>query len=467
MDSEPLLLALPDSCLLAVMECCSNDQHSLLSAARAHSRLHQAAVQVLHSIHAVMTQQHERESLLLYMGKHGHHVHEMILEGAEQTVFFDQLPAKLRLNSLQLEGLCLGFRAVLDAVRITALKQLRLCDCKLLNASSVAAALPELPAGLEHLSISKITASGNQWVGVSTAVLAKLQQLTYLELAETGVTCPSKLGPGLQPLQALTRLVDLRLGALVPGDGTVPASMLSETQHLTRLELSGFEQMEPGVLAGRTQLQHLVMTACFLRDGPAEEAQLLSHLQHMQQLTYLDLENSLNAEPAGSEEEEHLGPPAAAYSALTASSKLQFLDISSCSLTAHAWQHVFPAGRQLPHLQELDISGVKVLTQNCNLPPAPEGTRLVSCCPGLQHLDMTQLQCSKELLAALQGLGGLELLRVGCGDQTEEGLLLQLTQLKQLQQLLYYGPICGGVHGVSITHEVSIHTSRYLTCLPA
>jgi hypothetical protein len=466
MASEPLFLALPESCLLAVMECCADDQHSLLSAARAHSRLHQAAVQVLHSIHAVMTQQQERDSVLQYMGKHGHHVHDMILEGEEHVVFFDQLPAKMQLNSLQLAGLCLSFRAVLDAVRVTALKQLRLCDCKLLNARALAAALPELPASLEHLSISRVAASGDQWVGVSTAVLAKLQQLTYLELAETGVAGSVEGGPVLQPLQALAQLADLRLGALEIR--IVPASMLSDMQGLTRLELSGFEQVEPGILAGKTQLQHLAMTACHLSGGPAEEAQLLSHLQHMQQLTLLDLECSLHAEPAASEQDEmQLGPPAAAYSALTASSKLQFLDISSCSLTARAWQHVFPAGRQLQHLQELNISGVKVLAPSCDLLPAPEGSRLVSCCRSLQYLDMMQLQCSKELLAALQGLRGLEVLWVGCGDQAEEGLLLQLTQLKQLQQLCYHGPIFGGVHGVAITHEVSIHTSRYLTCLPA
>jgi hypothetical protein len=46
-----LLLALPDPCLLTVLQyCAADDQRGLCSAARAHSRLHQAAVEVLCSI---------------------------------------------------------------------------------------------------------------------------------------------------------------------------------------------------------------------------------------------------------------------------------------------------------------------------------------------------------------------------------------------------------------------------------
>jgi hypothetical protein len=59
----------------------------------------------------------------------------------------------------------------------------------------------------------------------------------------------------------LTRLVDLRLGG-VPSDdkGNFP-KVLSGMQHLTHLELSQdiLEEVdiEPEVMAGRTQLQHL------------------------------------------------------------------------------------------------------------------------------------------------------------------------------------------------------------------
>jgi hypothetical protein len=49
-----LLLALPDPCLVAVLRCCAADsQCSLFNAARAHSRLRQAAVLALRSITTV------------------------------------------------------------------------------------------------------------------------------------------------------------------------------------------------------------------------------------------------------------------------------------------------------------------------------------------------------------------------------------------------------------------------------
>jgi hypothetical protein len=83
MDCEAapsLLLALPDACLLEVLHYCSNDQRSLLSAARAHSKLHQAAAQILRSVNAVMIQQQQCDSVFLYMHKHSQHVQHMILK---------------------------------------------------------------------------------------------------------------------------------------------------------------------------------------------------------------------------------------------------------------------------------------------------------------------------------------------------------------------------------------------------
>jgi hypothetical protein len=49
-ESGPLLLQLPDTCLLAVLQCLAEDAASLCNAARVHSRLHQAAVVALSSI---------------------------------------------------------------------------------------------------------------------------------------------------------------------------------------------------------------------------------------------------------------------------------------------------------------------------------------------------------------------------------------------------------------------------------
>ena len=82
-------------------------------------------------------------------------------------------------------------------------------------------------------------------------------------------------------------------------------------------------------------------------------------------------------------------------SSLTASSKLQHLDVSVCTLPVWhegVWQHMFPAGWQLLVLQRLYISYVKQSYFTSAAPP--DGSLLVSCFPELQCLDMRGLQHS-------------------------------------------------------------------------
>jgi hypothetical protein len=133
-----------------------------------------------------MTQQQQRDSALLYMHKHSHHIQAVILKGGDphRMLSLAQLPPLLQLNSLQLSGLCLSSKALQDAARITSLKQLRLSDCKLLNPAALAAALPQLPAGLEHLSIRNVNTTAKPLVKIPPTVLASLQELTYLELVK-------------------------------------------------------------------------------------------------------------------------------------------------------------------------------------------------------------------------------------------------------------------------------------------
>lgn len=79
--------------------------------------------------------------------------------------------------------------------------------------------------------------------------------------------------------------------------------------------------IEPGILSGKTQLQHLELAApgtmgCDISGSSEGVRELLGHLQPMHQITHLSLGRSLKA-PA----------PAAAYSVLTSSSKLQRLKL--------------------------------------------------------------------------------------------------------------------------------------------
>lgn len=208
------------------------------------------------------------------------------------------------------------------------------------------------------------------------------------------------------------------------------AGVLAFTPYLSHLQLADCS-VEPRVLAGKTQLQHVDFSGCSISGGAAGGVVgFMSNLQPLQQLTYLKLTDSLQAGRDGNLEWKvqpvdgtlqvvNQGiPPAAAYSALTASNRLHHLDVSDCVLPAGVWQHVFPAGRQLLHLQQLDFSDL--------LPPAadvcaaaPDGSRLVSCCPMLRYLNLQGLHCSAaaaELLTPLHALSRLHTLSLSAND---------------------------------------------------
>jgi hypothetical protein len=107
-DPSPLL-QLPDPCLLAVLQYCADDPHSLFSAARGHSRLHQAAVQTLSSIKAVINQ-HIAD--IMYLAKYGSRIDSIELQttdhddsNSEHSVTLHQLPPNLlKLSSLTFRG---------------------------------------------------------------------------------------------------------------------------------------------------------------------------------------------------------------------------------------------------------------------------------------------------------------------------------------------------------------------------
>jgi hypothetical protein len=107
-----LLLALPDACLLAVLQCCAaDDQRSLFCAARAHSRLHQVAVLAQRNITAFITQQQHVDSVLLYLHNHGQHVDTIDLKtGLASAAKFKlrQLPPSMQLDKLCLDNMCWG-----------------------------------------------------------------------------------------------------------------------------------------------------------------------------------------------------------------------------------------------------------------------------------------------------------------------------------------------------------------------
>jgi hypothetical protein len=333
--AESLLLVLPDACLLAVLQCCATDDlSSLFSAAQAHSRLHQAALLALSSIKAAVNQQ-QADNVVLYLDKHGQYVDSIQLRGRPgDAVHLPQLPPGLEVSTLQLEHLHLQLQPggfVMGAGVLAALKQLYLGYCTLkgdVGAAAVTAALLQLPAGLERLGLGDVRAPGGEQLQFPTVVLEQLQQLTYLMMFGIAWQGPDQDQPALQPLQALTRLVELRLDLQGGGD-SVSASMLAGSCNLTCLELSRCI-VDPGALTGKTLLQRLHLHAVEVEGGAAGEARLLSRLQGLQQLTEVNVAHSLKTAQRDS-------PPATAYAALTASSRLQALNISNSTLPAGVW----------------------------------------------------------------------------------------------------------------------------------
>ena len=497
-SAQPDLLELQVDCLVALLQrCAANDQRSFFSAARSHSKLRDAAAQVLrmytHSVTVALAPQQaesQLDSVLLFLSNHSENIDSISLKNPCRTsgsslcsvvlaptlmLTLRELPPSPQMHSLVLVGFDLqlqpssSFPGVLTASRAAALTQLQLESCSLLDDdadAALAAAVSQLPASLQRLSI-KLYPSHGQRVHFGTGELQRLQQLTSLVLEGVVFQGPGD-SPALQPLQGLTRLADLQL-RVTRERSSITASMLSGMHNLTRLMVSGdlvrgaagFEEVSPaveaGALAGKTRMLHLDLGGCCLPGGAAGVAQLLTNLQGMQHLTHLNLRSS----PRGASvllDMQEGDPPATALAALTASSKLQSLSISHCTLPAGTWQHLFPAGRQLPFLQSLNISRVSQLGGSDAT--APEASRLVSCCPSLQDLNMDELQCSAEPLTPLQGLSGLHTLHLlvsgptaaeglaavcqltglkalsMCIQDVAEGLaLLQLTQLRQLTEL--------------------------------
>jgi hypothetical protein len=229
-DKESLLplLQLPDACLLAVMRCCADDQRSLFSAARAHSRLHQVAVLALSSISIVLKQQEQADNVVQYLEQHGQNVSSIhlvmtkpyacespTLEGpAPPTVTLHELPSGMHgPTSITFERLHLqlqpgsGFQGVLRLG--TPVERLQLDRCRLVDGEEGLAAALSLRPGLHHLSCDCINSIGSDSFAFRFPVdaLQDLQQLTYLELAGGDLQGQD----GMQYLKGLTSLQDLRL----------------------------------------------------------------------------------------------------------------------------------------------------------------------------------------------------------------------------------------------------------------
>lgn len=107
--------------------------HSLFSAARAHSRLHQAAVLAASSVKAILKQQQKADSVLRYLANHGQHVDSIDIQGSRSSTAYTPRDALVcstdPCSCLHLLLLCLPHPAFLHPRRCLTVNKHRQSPC--------------------------------------------------------------------------------------------------------------------------------------------------------------------------------------------------------------------------------------------------------------------------------------------------------------------------------------------------
>jgi len=314
----------------------------------------------------------------------------------------------------------------------------------------VVAALTALP-DLQHLTWRRVQTSGHKMELPDSKLLQRLTRLTGLDIRCVDVQALQQL--------SLTKLQHLNIEC---GDSWAAAGYpgLQELKGLTCLGLKCFPYSFPATVSQFTALQQLEVSAattsqlndltalsaltnlCVLQLSLEPTPLRLSALQH------LELGNGgLLVQPvlpgsylANCTQLRRLllgGYYLTGPGSHVASSMLQQLDIQRCSLSSpdgtaglSAWELLFPAPGQLPHLTSCKLHQVEPK------PHPADVERLVACCSSLQLLQLDGLQDSElgdSGVSALTRLPYLTTLIVSTVDDQQCSSLAQLTGLRQLK----------------------------------
>jgi hypothetical protein len=270
---------------------------------------------------------------------------------------------------------------------------------------------------------------------LSSTVLQQLTTLTHLQLSLQAHTQSSEMlaaaaDPPWQHLSCLQQLVHLALFCRVTCRSAFPG--FNRLTALTALELVG-GSLAPVALRSCTQLRSLSMAFCNIVSGVAGGAAggsvLLSELGHLQQLQQLSLHVLACAWP----------PLGAAYSTITASSKLERLQLKGCADLYIALRYMCPEGRSLPVLRNFALSPFRFSRFVAPAVPllvepalsAADVSRLVRCCPGIVNASLIVshgLQLGQ--LGQLSSLTRLHIFRAGVLDHLSS--LSAVTGLRDL-----------------------------------
>jgi len=335
-----------------------------------------------------------------WMLHHGHHITSVQLSASNATL--TELPCpNLRSLKLVFTTVQLGASSTQLGVlhRCTRLTKLQVNSCLYTDGQNGLAALSALVC-LQHLELH-ISYNNGAHCQMPSTVFQHLQQLTYIDVLDRQ---PQFLNTRtLEHISCLVNLQELRIESKVSlSPSTIPG--ISRLTALHTLSLQDVE-LDPVCLQDCTQVQSLQL--CYLQYDP------------------------------------HVA--AAAYSSLTASSKLQKLRVTVVDLPPGIWRHVFPQDRKLPALQEFVVD---FNDWDVSLPPpsAVLGTDdiscLVSCCPGLRDVE---IDAQPGLgLAGFAKAAALTSLKVGFMQEVDfEPTGSALSKLVSLEQLSIWlvGPI--------------------------
>lgn len=229
-------------------------------------------------------------------------------------------------------------------------------------------------------------------------------------------------------------LLELRwLGRELLSSSTAPSvAQLSGLLHLEMAEGS-LGLVCPSILQKMPHLRYLFMVNIAGAGLPV----LLAALQNMQQLQHHTLGSSGRQALAGDAIQQ--------YAALTASSHLTHLDLLADykMLADGAAQHMFPEGKQLPHLRSLWLGyDEESYRHDYTDYPQPIGpgdlAHLAAACPAKQQLWAVQSIQPGADLHNLALLTSLTHLKVGRCGLPAEALAAALAPMSQLQDLLVH-----------------------------
>lgn len=247
-------------------------------------------------------------------------------------------------------------------------------------------------------------------------------------------------------ISSLAQLQDLSMEGLLADGDAAPLFSLPDLSSLTRLSIEngGHHLQLPQRFLNLPKLEMLelegvLFNPCIL-DSMTQLQDLVSGIGQLTQLTALWLRLYW----------DRTDPPQApchAFSALTASSKLEFLHVKFNSETdldgnyavmpgRNVLQHMFPSGRQLPQLESLGLGCAENWYSNWRVPAADLG-RIASSCLRLRSFGWYHLldPATAADLSPLLRLTSLSSLRLG-GDgvgSTAAPIVAQLTQLTSLE----------------------------------